>query len=339
MSENGGKSIDKVGVSLGTAAVLGLKRARLQETPTTGHFLFGEKCSNNCAFCAQASGATAGPHHLSRVTWPEFTWEQIQEPLRQALGNGALKRVCVQTVECAGTPEQALEFVRRVRALSPSVLISASVAPVSVARVKVYFDAGATNVGLPVDAATAKIYSGVKGGPEGVFERSWEVLAKCASVWPGRISTHLIVGLGETEEEAVKFLEKARDAGVTAGLFAFTPVKGTAMESQDPPSVSSYRRVQLAAHYLKKGGDAGGIEFSGGRISRIGLEGHLLEEAVEGRPFETSGCLYCNRPYYNERPGQVMMNYPRPLDPDEALLALKDSGLAFEGRPASSRRR
>ncbi len=332
MNEEAGKSMDKVGVSLGTAVVLGLARARLLETPTTGHFLFGEKCSNNCAFCAQASGATTGPHHLSRVTWPEFTWDEVQEPLRQALQSGALKRVCVQTVECAGTPEQALLFIRRVRALSSSVLISASVAPVSVARVKVYFDAGATNVGLPVDAATAKIYSDVKGGTESVFHRSWDVIAKCAEAWPGKISTHLIVGLGETEEEAVRFLVKATEGGVTVGLFAFTPVRGTAMENQPPPPVASYRRVQLAAHYLKKGGDVRGIEFSGGRISRIDLVGAELEEAAAGSPFETSGCSYCNRPYYNERPGQVMMNYPRLLSSKEAEDAMRDSGL-FAGRP------
>jgi biotin synthase len=266
LSEHSAIPIEKVGVSAGTAAVLGLKNVLLQETPTTGHFLFGDKCSNNCAFCAQASGATTGPHHLSRVTWPEFSWEQIAAPLRSALESGALKRVCVQTVECAGSPAQALEFVRRVRALSSGVLISAAVAPVSVARVGLYFDAGASNIGLPLDAATSGIYAEVKGGLEGTFEHSWDVLESCSAKWPGRISTHLIVGLGETEEEAVRFLVRARDLGVTVGLFAFTPIRGTAMEHRSPPDLASYRRVQMVAHYLKRGGDAAGIEFSAGRI-------------------------------------------------------------------------
>lgn len=319
----------RVGVSAGTAAVLGLTRIRLQEVPTTGYFLFGDKCSNNCAFCAQASGASTGPHHLSRVTWPEYTWEQLEAPLKEAFEKGVLLRVCAQMVECPESPAQALEFVRRVRALSSSTLISVSIAPVSVSRVKAYFDAGASNVGLPVDAATSSIYSSIKGKSEGVFDRAWEVIGECAALWPGRISTHLIVGLGETEEEAVSFLVKARDAGVTAGLFAFTPVKGTALESAPPPDVSSYRRIQLASHYLRKGGDAGGVEFLGGRISRIRFSQSMMSEVLEGRPFETSGCLHCNRPYYNERPGQVMMNYPRPLTPDEAQRALQDSGLTL----------
>lgn len=319
----------KVGVSAGTAAVLGLSKIRLQEVPTTGYFLFGDKCSNNCAFCSQASGATTGPHHLSRVTWPEYTWESLEIPLRSALEKGTLLRVCVQMVECPEAPSQALEFVRRVRALSATTLISVSVAPVSVTRVKSYFDAGATNVGLPVDAATEAVYGRVKGGPEGVFARSWKVIGECVSKWPGRISTHLIVGMGESEEDATAFLRRARDAGVTAGLFAFTPVRGTAMEDWQQPDVSSYRRVQLAAYHLRRGGDAAGIEFCGGRISRILFEVETLQEVLEGRPFQTSGCLHCNRPYYNERPGQVMMNYPRPLLADEVKEALRDSGLAI----------
>jgi biotin synthase len=333
------ESIDKVGVSTGTASVLGLCRARLQETPTTAHFLFGEKCARSCAFCAQASGATSGPRHLSRVTWPPFSWERVASALKEAIDRGVFRRVCVQTVESAKTPLQALEFVRKVRALSPSVYLSASIAPVSVSRVRLYLDAGATNVGLPIDAATAEVYAAVKGGTPGAFERAWEVVGRCAELWPSRISTHLIAGLGETEEEAARFLLRARDAGVTVGLFAFTPIRGTALESREPPEVPSYRRLQLAAYYLRRGGDAAGIEFGDGRIIRIGLEGQALQEAAEGRPFETSGCLYCNRPYYNERPGQVMMNYPRSLSEEETREALCESRLFDDGRPASTARR
>lgn len=323
-------SLDKIGVSAGTAAVLGLNRIRLLETPTTGYFLFGDKCLNNCAFCAQASGASTGPHHLSRVTWPQYSWEQIEEPLKRAFDGGTLQRACAQTVDCSESPAESLEFVRRVRALSPSVLISVSTSPVSVSRVRSYIEAGASNVGLPVDAATSKVFTHIKGGMDGMFDHSWDVIAKCAALWPGKISTHLIVGLGETEEEAVRFLTKARDAGVTVGLFAFTPVKGTAMEKAAQPDTSSYRRVQLAAYYLRRGGDASRIEFSCGQISGIAAGGKILEEIRRGVPFETSGCPHCNRPYYNERPGQVMMNYPRPLRADEAANAVLESGMRFE---------
>lgn len=325
----------KVGVSLGTAVVLGLSKARLMEVPTTGHFLVGERCLNNCAFCAEAAGATTGPHHLSRVTWPEFKWETIEGPLKSALDAGTLKRVCIQTVECPESAQAVPALLKLVRGLSPLALISVSAAPVSVARVKEFIDAGASNVGLPLDAATPEIYAAVKGRSQEDFGRAWEVLSKSAALWPGRISTHLIIGLGETEEEAVKFLSRAKDAGVTVGLFAFTPVRGTRMEEVAPPDVSCYRRVQLASYYLKLGGDPSKISFRDGKITRIPLDGPILDEVLEGIPFETSGCRYCNRPYYNERPGHVMMNYPRPLAREEAEAALSESGLVVPGESPS----
>ncbi|HHY45062.1 MAG TPA: radical SAM protein [Firmicutes bacterium] len=315
-----------IGVSSGTASVLGLKRIKLMEKPTTAHFLFGEDCLNQCAFCAQARGSKSAPNHLSRVTWPRFSWETLKEPLRVAITQGTFKRVCVQTVECVDSQGPALDFIAKIREISPEVLISAALGPVSVARVKLFFEKGATNIGLPIDAASPEVYEKVKVGS---FERAWDVVEKAAGLWPGRISTHLIVGLGETEEDAVRFLVRARSAGVTVGLFAFTPVRGTAMEKTPPPDVGHYRRVQLAAFFLKRGGDAGKIELRDGRIVSIDLDRQdLWEEIIAGKPFETSGCLYCNRPYYNERPGQVMMNYPRALTEQEAKEALKESGLA-----------
>jgi biotin synthase-related radical SAM superfamily protein len=315
-----------IGVSSGTASVLGLVRARLMEKPTTAHVLFGEDCLRNCSFCAQARGSKSAPNHLSRVTWPRFSWDRLKGPLASAISARVLKRVCVQTVECPNSQGPVLAFLRQVRAMSPSVLLSVAVTPVSVARVELFFAAGATNVGLPLDAASAEIYAKVKGGS---FEGAWAVLEKAAARWPGRISTHLIVGLGETEEDAVRFLVRAQSAGVTVGLFAFTPVRGTAMEKMSPPDVGHYRRVQLAAYFLKRGGDAGKIEVNDGKIVSIDLDRPgLREEILSGKPFETSGCLYCNRPYYTERPGQVMMNYPRVLTANEAEQARKESGLA-----------
>jgi biotin synthase len=49
-----------------------------------------------------------------------------------------------------------------------------------------------------------------------------------------------------------------------------------------------------------------------------------------GEPFQTSGCPDCNRPYYNERPGGVMYNYPRPLVAAEALRAIEEMEIEVE---------
>jgi len=316
---------DKAGVSLGTAAVLGLAKAKLFEMPTTAHFLFGSGCVNDCAFCAQAKSSRSGPHHLSRVTWPEFEWEEIEGPLAEALRAGVFQRVCAQAVECPDGTPSILRFVKRVRDMSGDVGISVCVSPYSVSRVTALLEAGASNVGLPFDAATPEIYAKVK---KGSLDRAWDVLLKAARKHPGKVTTHFIVGLGETEQKMVEALVKAKHNGIRVALFSFTPVRGAAMQDWPQPDVSSYRRVQLAAFYLKNGGDPEGIEFSGGRISRIEIPSGMRDDVLKGHPFRTSGCPGCNRPYYNERPGQTMMNFPRDLSPIEAKDALEETGLA-----------
>jgi biotin synthase len=49
-----------------------------------------------------------------------------------------------------------------------------------------------------------------------------------------------------------------------------------------------------------------------------------------GESFMTRGCPDCNRPYYNERPGGPMYNYPFPLGTGEAERALKEALSYFE---------
>jgi len=61
------------------------------------------------------------------------------------------------------------------------------------------------------------------------------------------------------------------------------------------------------------------------------VSGRLVDLGVPlpltGEPFQTCGCPDCNRPFYNERPGGVMYNYPRPLTPVEARRAMAEMEL------------
>ena len=123
-------------------------------------------------------------------------------------------------------------------------------------------------------------------------------------------------------------MQRMQDWGVTVGLFAFTPIRGTTMGDRLPPPIGSYRRAQIA-HYLIKN-HLSSVERFGfsaeGRITDFGLEREeLLRILADGRAFQTSGCPGCNRPYYNERPGGTMYNYPRPLTPDEAKEAIREA--------------
>ena len=54
-----------------------------------------------------------------------------------------------------------------------------------------------------------------------------------------------------------------------------------------------------------------------------------VDRLAGGEAFETAGCPDCNRPFYNERPGGTMYNYPRSLTAAEAEQAIAE--LRLEG--------
>ncbi|WP_371374575.1 radical SAM protein [Sporomusa aerivorans] len=310
-------------LSAGTAAAVGKKQLKTDVLPTTAYVMLGEKCQNNCRFCAQSRDSSARSDMLSRVTWPEFPAADATGAIGAAYRSGRIKRACLQIVKGRESWQESIAALAALTGKSDiPVCISTDVA--TVAQAKELIERGADRVSIALDAATADIYGEVKGGQ---WDKRWQLLLSCAAELPGRVSTHLIAGLGETEKEMVGTMAACREKGIHVGLFAFTPVRGTAWEEKQPPAIGHYRRLQIA-HYLLRQGYSGGIfQFADGRLTGIKLPARELAALLaDGKAFETSGCSGCNRPYYNERPGGVMYNYPRPLTPAEITQALKEAG-------------
>ena len=307
----------RIRVSTGTASVLGLDRIAVMAKPTTAYLmLYHEgRCLANCAFCPQAASSRAGEHMLSRVTWPPYEFERVLEALGSARAKG-LRRACVQALLY---PRFMADLKAVVSEISRAcdLPISVSVQPISAESMLALRKAGAERISIPVDAATPAVFDAVKGrgcGGPYRWDGHMRALRRALSIFgPGHVGTHLIVGLGEAEREAVRFIQGMYDMGVYVGLFAFTPVRGTRLEDRPRPDLASYRRVQLARFLIAEGlSDYGAMGFdSGGRIVDFGLsKEELLEIAMTGEPFLTSGCPDCNRPYYNERPRGPLYNYP-----------------------------
>lgn len=306
-------------VSQGTAAVLGLSVDAQLIRPRTGYLLLGENCINDCGFCPQSRSSTAGARLLSRVAWTPFDLERVVAECEIAAARGDLERVCAQVVMCQDD-RWLYERLSRLLTQLPCPL-SASLSVRSAGLARELLAAGVDRVSLPLDAATASLYSAVKGGD---FETDMETVAKLASE-TGSVGTHLIIGLGETEREACEFLRWGAQYGINTALFAFTPVRGTRMAGRLPPALDTYRRIQIARHLLVT--DHSGENWtydSDGRIESFGLSANELNSILaDGRAFETSGCPGCNRPFYNERPGGQWYNYARPLTADEAFNAMQ----------------
>jgi len=309
-------------LSAGTVGVVGTRTVKNEAPPTTAYVMIGEKCRNNCRFCARSRDSQARSDLLSRVTWPDIPADEAVAGIAAAHASGRLKRACFQVVDSAGSLSAAVGAVERITAKSPvPVCVSSRITSVGQARELVA--AGAQRICIALDAATPEVYGLVKEGDWQVRRR---LLADCARALPGRVTTHLIVGLGESEAEMVDCLASCIADGITVGLFAFTPVRGTALAQQPPPAVGHYRRIQVAHFLLKNGFAPSAVHCSQGRIVGFAVP-DLRGLLADGRAFETSGCPDCNRPFYNERPGGVMYNYPRPLTAAEVCRALDECRL------------
>ena len=68
--------------------------------------------------------------------------------------------------------------------------------------------AGVDRLGIALDAATEALFKKVKGKDAGgsySWENQFNMLSEALEVFgKGNVSTHVIVGLGETEKEAVQ---------------------------------------------------------------------------------------------------------------------------------------
>jgi len=318
---------EKVRVSVGSAIILGLIHGRLDALPTTVYLLTYHpgKCSANCGFCPQARTSTSRADMLSRVTWPAFPTEVVISRIAVAAKKGVTQRLCIQAINYPTVFDDLLALSTEIvaRAKMP---VSVSCQPLNIVQMRKLAEAGVDRVSVALDAATEELFKKVKGaltcGPYN-WAKQLKTLKEAVQVFgEGAVSTHLIVGIGETERQIIETVQWCGASGVCPSLFAFTPIQGTALEGLPQPSVASYRRVQLARHLIIHGkARCENMKFDeNGRVIDFGVSRQLLRSAVEsGNPFQTSGCPGCNRPYYNERPGGTMYNYPRQPLPQEIM--------------------
>jgi biotin synthase-related radical SAM superfamily protein len=325
---------DRINVSIGTAAVLGLADVKMDAAPTTAYLMLGGRCRMACAFCAQARTSQASALNLSRITWPPFDEGEVLGHLSEAAARGDFRRVCLQVTVGQGYFRRTLELVKAVRGVC-GLPVDAAILPHNVNQVEALLSAGVEHIGFGLDAACERVFRQVKGRN---WERSLKLVEEAARCFPGHVAVHLIVGLGETEREMVEMIQRMHNLRAIVGLFAFTPVRGTAMQDQPPPPLDTYRRMQVVRHLITHDlATLGDFAFSAeGQLVSFGRP-DLAKVLADGVAFQTSGCPDCNRPFYNERPGGPLYNYPRPLTLAEASravtkLAVVGNSGRFEGQ-------
>ncbi|NVM17805.1 MAG: radical SAM protein [Candidatus Lokiarchaeota archaeon] len=319
-------AIDKIRVSIGSASVLGLYESkRFKDIPTTCYLMTYKEghCTANCGFCPQARESESSIELLSRVSWPVFSFKEFLIKLKYLPPTKRFKRICIQTLNYFQNFQDLVEIVSQIRK-NCEIPISVAIPPMSREKLEQLKLIGIERVGIALDAATPEIFEAIKGikvkGPyswDGHLQNLKDAL-EIFSV--GYVTTHLIVGLGESSKEILKMIKNLNDKKIKISLFAFMPIKGTMLEDLKRPEVLNFRKIQLGRYLLindlKRLSD---FTFNNkGDLIKFNLNKRELLNIINiTDAFLTSGCSGCNRPYYTSRPSGPIYNYPRSLSTNE----------------------
>ncbi len=330
------ESPEYVQTSLAASMALGFQPARFRRASyLTGLNLlvtYPGGCVAQCGFCglSHQREVEEGKRTFIRVDWPTYKVDDIIA--RMKADGGQLRRVCVGMITHRRAFDDMNTIIRRFHD-EVGRPISALIAPTLIRpldRLVEIREAGGDMIGVAVDAATPELFdryrgSGV-GGPH-KWDHYWAAVEESVrALGRHQVGVHLIVGLGETEQEMIATIQRAEDMGAHTHLFSFFPERGTPMDDHPQPKYGQYRRVQLARYIINKDyGRCDDMDFNDqGQVVAFGVE---TEELIRyGEPFVTSGCpgpdghVACNRPFGNERPGRPIRNYAFVPEPEDVAL-------------------
>jgi biotin synthase len=298
---------------------------------------YGDGCKGACAYCGLSRERT-GDRSFIRVEWPTHSVTEVLDRLKVCRD---AKRVCLSMVTHRNAAEHLLQIARRIGP-ETGIPLSGLITPTLVTREHLpkLRGAGLDKLGIAFDTATPELFRELRmrtsRGPHR-WEDYWQRFEEAIEVFgEGNVGSHLIVGLGETEQEMVACFQRVRDLGGVNHLFSFFPEAGTKLVTLPPPPMASYRRLQLAAELVDSDRSRlGGFEFGqGGQIVSFGLPPEELDALIdEGKAFMTRGCtgkdghVACNRLFGNSPPGEALRNYPfRPNADDLALIRRQLAG-------------
>ncbi len=330
-------AIDKIRVSIGSASVLGLYESkRFKDIPTTCYLMTYKDghCTANCGFCPQARESGSSIELLSRVSWPIFSFKDFLTKLNYMPPTKRFKRICIQTLNYLQNFQDLIEIVSQVRKRC-NVPISIAIPPMGKEKLERLKLLGVDRVGIALDGATPEIFEQIKGkvvkGPYN-WSNHFQNLKEALTIFgEGNVTTHLIVGLGETANAILKMIKKLHDLRIRVSLFAFMPIKGTLLEKLNQPDLFNFRKIQLGRYLLVSDNKTlKDFTFNNvGEIVKFNLnEKELWDIIRNSNAFLTSGCPGCNRPYYTSRPSGPIYNYPRTLlthEMDDIFKSLKNT--------------
>lgn len=306
----------KISLSYATLVKLGFRKGEISFSLPTIYAMIGERCDNNCKFCSQSkSFKGSNENFLSRITWEEVSLNSFIHALKQS--DNKIQRICLQVVSENNFEKELPQIIKEILNINHNYKISVSIASTNYEFLKNLFTLGIDTITIPLDCAKEETYKKIKGDD---FNDRVTILCKLSKTNPFRVNTHLIYGLFDTEENFYEIMNFLKLNSISTGIFAFTPLKGTELEKLKPPSINSYRRVQVLRSLIYSKIPFKVVFSKGGEVSKLHIcdKENFNELLKSGAPFLTSGCKSCTRPYYNDSPSSShLYNYHRPISIDE----------------------
>jgi biotin synthase len=326
------RSPEYVQISTAAAMTLGLMPGRMHRCACTRCLnlllTYPEGCRANCAYCGLARHREAdrdyADRNFIRVDWPAVPVERMVEIVARDGAASAFHRMCISMITHPRSDADTVAVLRAwTRRIDPAAVpVSILSNPTTMSRDDVLRlkDLGADIFTVALDAATPAIFERTRG--KGVqsphrWSKYWEILQAARAIFgPQKFGAHIIIGMGETEHEALTLVQQLVDLGGHSHLFCFFPERGSLMDHLPATPRDQWRRVQLARYLM----DYAAVRLEHmrfdehGRVVDFGLPKAELDDIIDdGVAFRTSGCpgkfrddiSACDRPYGDSPPSDI----------------------------------
>lgn len=326
------RSPQYVQISTAAAITLGIMNGKMHRCACTRCLnlllTYPEGCRANCAYCGLARHREAerdyADRNFIRVDWPALPIEEIIDIVARDGENSPFHRMCISMITHPNSDADTVTVLKKWTDRVPAERIPVSILsnPTTMTRndVQALRDLGADIFTVALDAATPALFDRTRG--KGVnsphsWNKYWEILSDAKDIFGDqKFGAHIIVGMGETEHEALTLVQQLVDMGGHSHMFCFFPEKGSLMDHLPATPRDQWRRVQLARYLIDYAGvRVEQMEFDEkGRVSGFGLPRGELDSIIDaGVAFRTSGCpgkfaediSACDRPYGDSPPSDI----------------------------------
>jgi biotin synthase-related radical SAM superfamily protein len=289
---------------------------------------FPDGCHANCAFCTQGleSRNKRKEAYLINKYLIKFPVKRLLKLIEEGfLERRKFERICYSAVYHPKTNENLIEVFKELRRVT-DIPLTACCIPDSKKTLLAIKDAGADRVVINFEIASPELFEKYRGRQRKYSPYTWEKVDRTVNealevFGPSRVGTHLLIGIGETHAEALRFIQNQYDRKVNVSLFAFRPVVDTDLENHPEISHRDYHKVQIG-RYLMLQNKVRFEDFkfnAAGEIIDYGIDKAAVIDLINsGKPFRNmGGCPHCNRVFYDNEYDERHYNYPRDPYPRE----------------------